>query len=93
MRDDLGMPQAAAKLLGELEEAVIGIASLPNRFRAVDAEPLLSAGVRRMNVRRFSVFYRVDEAGLAVDVFTVFYGRPSDERVRGAFASGTEGRR
>lgn len=51
VRDDLGAPQAAARLLEELEEAVMGLASLPNRFHAVDAEPLLSAGVRRMNVR------------------------------------------
>ncbi|MBP3894180.1 MAG: type II toxin-antitoxin system RelE/ParE family toxin [Atopobiaceae bacterium] len=90
VRDDLGMPQAATKLLDELEKAVMGLANLPNRFHAVDAEPLLSAGVRRMNVRKYSVFYRVDETSLAVDVFAVFYGTPLDEQVRRAFASGTE---
>lgn len=93
VRDNLCMPQAAAKLLEELERAVMGLASMPNRFHAVDVEPLLSAGVRRMNVHQYSVFYRVDEVGLSVDVFAVFYGTPSDERIRGAFAdTADEGR-
>ena len=47
--------------------------------------------MRRYEVRLTPfAFYRVDEASLAVDVFAVFYGTPSDERVRRAFASGTE---
>ena len=33
VRDDLGMPQAATKLLEELEEAVMGLASLPRSPR------------------------------------------------------------
>ncbi|WP_248921718.1 type II toxin-antitoxin system RelE/ParE family toxin [Olsenella intestinalis] len=93
VRDDLDMPQAAARLLEEFEGAVMGLASMPSRFHTVDAEPLLSAGVRRMNVRRYSVFYRVDEASLVVDVFAVFYGTPSDERIRRVFAGSVrEGR-
>ena len=52
VRDGRGMPQAAARLLDDLEGAVTSLAHMPNRFHAVDIEPLLSAGVRRMNVRQ-----------------------------------------
>lgn len=90
VRDELDMPQAAARLLEELEGAVRGLAILPNMFHAVDAEPLLSTGVRRMNVRSYSVFYRVDEENASVDVLAVFYGTPSDGRLRRAFAGSVE---
>ena len=89
VRDELCMPQAAVRLLDEIEEAVRGLSSMPNRFHAVGVEPLLSSGVRRMNVRGYSIFYRVDEASLTMDVLAVLYGTPSDARLRRAFQSGT----
>ena len=89
VRDELCMPQAAARLLDEIEEAVGSLSSMPNRFRIVRVEPLLSSGVRRMNVRGYSLFYRVDETSSAVDVFAVFYGTPSDARIRRVFRGGT----
>jgi plasmid stabilization system protein ParE len=88
VRDELCMPQAAARLLDEIEGAVKGLSSMPNRFHAVGVEQLLSSGVRRMNVRGYSIFYRVDEASSTVDVFAVLYGTPSDARLRRAFQSG-----
>ena len=89
VRDELCMPQAAARLLDEIEEAVRSLSSMPNRFHAVRVEPLLSSGVRRMNVRGYSLFYRVDETSSTVDVFAVLYGTPSDARLRRAFQSWT----
>ena len=87
VRDELYMPQAAAKLLDEIEKAIGGLSSMPNRFRAVEVEPLLSACVRRMNVRGYSICYRVDEASTTVDVLAVLYGTPSDARLRRVFQS------
>ena len=88
VRDELCMPQAAARLLDEIEGAVKGLSSMPNRFYAVGVEPLLSSGVHRMNVRGYSIFYRIDEASSTVDVFAVLCGTPSDARLRRAFQSG-----
>lgn len=88
VRDELCMPQAAARLLDEIEEAVSSLSSMPNRFHAVGVDPLLSSGVRCMNVRGYSVFYRVDEVSSTVVVFAVLYGTPSDARLRRAFQSG-----
>ena len=87
VRDELCMPQSAARLLDEIEGAVRSLSSMPNRFHAVQAEPLLSSGVCRMNVRGYSLFYRVDEMSSTVDVFAAFYGTPSDVRIRRAFQS------
>lgn len=44
----------------------MGLSRMPFRFRQVEVEPLLSAGVCRMNVRKYSVFYVFDEEGPAV---------------------------
>ena len=88
VRDELCMPQAASVLLGDLESAIMGLSRMPSRFRLVEVEPLLSAGVRRMNVRKYSVFYVVDEERSAVDVFAVLYGSPTDQRLRKAFQEG-----
>ena len=87
VRDELCMPQAAARLLDEIEEAVRGLSSMPGRFQVVQVEPLLSLGVRRMNVRGYSLFYRVDETSSTVYVFAVLYGNLSDARLRRAFQS------
>ena len=42
-----------------------------------------------MNVHGYSLFYRVDETSSAVDVFAVFYGTPSDARIRRVFRGET----
>ena len=87
VRDELCMPQAAARLLNVIEEAVGSLSSMPNRFHSVGVEPLLTSGVRRMNVRGYSIYYRVDETSSTVVVFAVLYGTPSDVRLRRAFQS------
>ena len=40
-----------------------------------------------MNVRGYSLFYRTDETSSMVNVLAVFYGIPSDARIRRAFQS------
>ncbi len=54
---------------------------MPGRFREVHAVPLQDAGVRRVNVRRYAVLYRVDESAGVVYVIAMLYGMPSDERL------------
>lgn len=92
-RDDLCMPQAARRLFEELAKAIEGLARMPDRFRIVEVKPLQSAGVRRMNVRKYSVFYIADEAMGVVGVFAVLYGTPSEQRLLRAFQDDTWSRR
>lgn len=88
VHDELFMPQAAFDLLGDLESAIMGLSRMPFRFRQVEVEPLLSAGARRMNVCKYSVFYVVDEERSPVDVLAVLYGSPTNQRLRKAFQEG-----
>ena len=88
VRDELCMPQAAERLLGNLELKITGLSQLPSRFRAGRVEPRSSAGVRRMNVKKYSVCYVVDDEMLVVRVFAVLYGTPTGQRLRSAFQSG-----
>lgn len=85
VRDELCMPKAAVDLLDDLESAIAGLSRMPSRFRRVEVEPLLSAGVRRMNVRKYSIFYTVDSDRLVVNVFAVLYGSATSQRLRKAF--------
>lgn len=88
VHDELFMPQAAFDLLGDLEPAIMGLSRMPFRFRRVEVEPLSSAGVRCMNVCKYSVLYVVDEERSTVVVFAVLYGSPTDQRLRKAFQEG-----
>lgn len=86
VRDELCMPQAAQRLFDDLTAAIDGLSTMPRRFRVVDVEPLLSAGVRRMNVRKYSVFYTVSDGERhVVHVFAVLYGTPSSQRLKNLF--------
>ncbi|MDO4403585.1 MAG: type II toxin-antitoxin system RelE/ParE family toxin [Atopobiaceae bacterium] len=85
VRDELCMPKAASDLLDDLESAIMGLSRMPSRYRRVEVEPLLSAGVRRMNARRYSVFYVINDDKSVVDVFAVLYGSPTEQRLRKAF--------
>lgn len=91
-RDELCMPQAAQRLLEDLTKASEGLSSMPSRFRVIGVEPLLSAGVRRMNVRKYSIFYTADEMMGVVSLFAVLYGAPSEQRLLRVFKDETSSR-
>lgn len=84
IRDDCDMPQAAVRIFDNLSAKIQSLSSMPKRFRIVDVDPLASAGVGRMNVRKHSVFYLVDDERLKVVVFAIFYGSPTAQRLQGA---------
>ena len=88
VRDELCMPKAAADLLENLESAITGLSRMPSRFRPVEVDSLLSAGIRRMNVGKHSIYYVVDDGQSIVNVFAVLYGSVSNQRLRKAFHDG-----
>ena len=71
---DLLAPVNAAGQLGRLEEAVMGLASLPFRFRQYAAEPWKSRGLRIMPVDHYVVLYIPNEEKAVVTVIRVMYG-------------------
>ena len=68
-------PQTAKRIYGSLKAQVLSLAEMPLRYAAVREEPYRTAGVRRMPVENYSVFYLADEASRTVHVIRVLYSR------------------
>ena len=71
---ELLAPENAACQLGRLEEAIMGLASLPFRFGQYDAEPWKSRGLRIMPVDHYVVLYIPNEEKAMETVMRVMYG-------------------
>ena len=65
----------AARMLALLEREILSLSQLPNRFALTPEEPWRSAGIRRMPVKNYLVYFQVDEAAACVYILAVFYAR------------------
>jgi len=72
---ELMAPEAAKAWSDYLQKEISGLATMPARFSAVDAEPWHSRGYRRMPVKNFIVYYYVDGVTKTVWVTAVVYGQ------------------
>lgn len=71
--------QNAKGQLDRLEERIMGLEQLPNRFRRYDQEPCYSRCVRVMPVEYHCVFYKPDEQkGLVTVIRVIYAGRDMD---------------
>lgn len=67
--------ESAIGQLDRLQERIMSLNTMPERFRLYDKEPWHSRGLRIMPVDNYLVFYTVDiEAGI-VTIVRVMYGR------------------
>lgn len=57
-----------------LERSILSLEEMPNRFRIYESEPWRSRGVHIMPVKRYLVFYLVDESNKSINVFRIIYG-------------------
>ena len=71
----LQAPGTALSYLGTLEKEIMSLSELPARYKLMEEEPWRSRGFRRLAVRRFYVYYRIDEAERRVYVTNVIYTR------------------
>ena len=74
---ELGAPETALRLFDRLTEAALSLEYFPARMALVPFEPERSAGLRRLNVERYAIFYLID--GSNVVVTNVLYGRSDVE--------------
>lgn len=76
-------PEAAAKQLERIKEAIRGLDEMPGRFRVYEKEPWFSRGLRQMPVDHFMVFYIPEAGDKEVTVTRVMYGgRDIDEELK-----------
>ena len=73
--DVLLAPETALACIQTIRRKIGGLARMPARNRCVDPEPWHSRGVRKIIVKNFYVYYRIDEAAVTVYVLNVIYAR------------------
>ena len=57
-----------------LQKSILSLDEMPNRFKCFDSEPWKRRGVHIMPVKKYLVFYMIDNNKKSVDVIRVIYG-------------------
>lgn len=69
------VPDTALRYIQTIRREIGGLARMPERHERVDHEPWKSRGLRRITVKNFHVYYRIDETLKTVFVLNVIYAR------------------
>ena len=73
--DVLLVPDTALAYIQTIRWEIGGLARMPARHKCVDQEPWRSRGVRKIIVKNFYVYYRIDDPADVVYVLNVIYAR------------------
>jgi len=68
-------PMTALKMMDTLEEAITGLAVMPQKCPPVTDERLAMMGYRKLLVKNYIVFFTIDEKSKVVDVERILYAR------------------
>jgi len=71
---ELQSPENASGQLNRLEESIMGLDQMPERFREYKNEPWHSRGLRIMPVDNYCVLYIPDAEKAMVTIIRVMYG-------------------
>ena len=63
-----------------IRQAMEGLRTFPARNRLMDEEPWKSRGIRRLLVRNYFIYYRIDEGAGRVYVLNVIFARRDQVR-------------
>jgi len=73
---ELAAPQAALNLNNELKNAINSLSEMPKRIKTVNEQPWKNAGIRKLRVKNYYIYFLVDDKEEAVKVIAViFVGR------------------
>ncbi len=70
---ELAAPQAALNLQDEFQKEISSLARMPKRIKTVDEWPWKDAGIRKMRVKNYYIYFLVDDVEMAVKVNAVIY--------------------
>lgn len=71
----LSAPMTATKMIDVIEEAIAGLADMPQKCPPITDERLASMGYRKLVVKNYIVFFTIDEKSKVVDVERILYAR------------------
>ncbi|MBR3754366.1 MAG: type II toxin-antitoxin system RelE/ParE family toxin [Clostridia bacterium] len=77
----LGEKEIAVNMINLIEKKILSLDEMPGRHKIFDNEPWKSRGVHIMPVKKYLVFYVVDESNNSVNVFRVIYGSRDIEKI------------
>ncbi|MCR3922814.1 MAG: type II toxin-antitoxin system RelE/ParE family toxin [Firmicutes bacterium] len=77
----LSAPMTATKMMGVMDEAVAGLALMPQKYSFVTDERLAMLGYRKLPVKNYIVFFTIDEKSNIVDVERILYARRDWQRI------------
>ncbi len=79
---DLAAPQAALDLQNQFEEKINSLAYQPHRIKTIDEQPWKNAGVRKIRVKNYYIYFVIFEEEKAVKIMAVIYiGRDQEEQM------------
>lgn len=67
--------ETALKQIDRIEQAVMSLEEMPERYRIYDKEPWKKNGMRVMGVDNYLVFYIIDNDNKTVTVIRIMYGK------------------
>lgn len=71
----LSAPVAAENMLDLINEALSGLADMPQKCPLVTDERLASMGYRKLQVKNYIAFFTINEKDKVVDVERILYAR------------------
>ena len=77
----LSAPETALKYIQRIRSEIGMLSKMPERNKTVDEEPWHSRGLRRVIVKNFIVYYRIDESEKKVYILAVIYGKRDQLRM------------
>ena len=74
-------PDTARAYLDMLYMEMKNLSTLPKRSKCIDDEPWHSRGIRKIIVKNFVIYYRVEEFTMRVYILNVIYARRDQLRM------------
>lgn len=78
---DLREPNTAQAISKRLQDAILSLGSMPERFPLVSDKYLASLGIRVTSVGNYLIFYVVNQEGHRIDISRVLYGKRDWSRI------------
>ena len=79
---ELAAPQAALELQDAFEEEINALSYMPDRVKLVEEQPWKDAGVRKIRVKNYYIYFVVSETQKEVRILAVIYvGREQEKQM------------
>ncbi len=79
--DTLCEKEVALNMVHLLEKNILSLSEMPGRCKIYESEPWCSREVHIMSVKKYIIFYVIDEKEKTVNVFRILYGSRDIENI------------